>query len=60
MTYALPGNRLTWNVAVPWPEADLRRLGNQRYITANGGPGDSQGKLDRWAKHTLSLFGIGS
>ncbi|KAK9901587.1 hypothetical protein WJX75_003519 [Coccomyxa subellipsoidea] len=47
MTYALSGNRLTWNVAVPWAEADLTRLGNQRYITENGGAGDPQGKLNR-------------
>ncbi|CAL8467996.1 g7534 [Coccomyxa elongata] len=47
MTYALSGNRLTWNVAVPWAAEDLGRLGNQRYITENGGAGDPQGKLDR-------------
>ena len=47
MTYALSGNRLTWNVAVPWAEADLTRLGNQRYIVENGSTGDPRGKLDR-------------
>lgn len=47
MTYALSGNRLTWNVAVPWAAEDLGRLGNQRYITENSGAGDPQGKLDR-------------
>ena len=24
MTYALPDGRLTWNVAVAWPEAEVR------------------------------------
>ena len=24
MTYALPDGRLTWNVAVAWPEAEAR------------------------------------
>ena len=28
MTYALPDGRLTWNVAVAWPEAEVQpRLG---------------------------------
>ena len=47
MTYALSGDRLTWNVAVPWAAEELGRLGNQRYITEDGGAGDPKGKLDR-------------
>ncbi len=29
MTYALPDGRLTWNVAVAWPEAEVRTLFNR-------------------------------
>jgi hypothetical protein len=49
MAHALAGGRLTWNVAVPWPEADLPRLGNRRYILVDGEAGeeDPRGKLDR-------------
>ncbi|KAK9845839.1 hypothetical protein WJX81_003900 [Elliptochloris bilobata] len=67
MTYALPDGRLTWNVAAAWPEAEVGRLGNLRYITAGHEEGTPQQKLDRclgalgeseggWPDHVLDLL----
>jgi hypothetical protein len=52
MTYALSGERLTWNVAVPWPAEHLEQLGSRRYVSLAGDAGegsrqDPQAKLDR-------------
>lgn len=58
MTYALSGNRLTWNVAVPWPAQNLDQLGSRRYIAQSdnsAGAADPDGKQDRWASICLSL-----
>lgn len=55
MAHALGDGRLTWNVAVPWPAAELHRLGNRRYILVDADDKDGrpaeipQAKLDRYA-----------
>ena len=59
MTYALSGNRLTWNVAVPWPSENLDQLGSRRYIAQaddTDGVADPAGKRNRWACACTSLF----
>lgn len=59
MTYALSGNRLTWNVAVPWPFEKLDQLGSRRYIAQaddTNGAADPAGKRNRWACACTFLF----
>ena len=59
MTYALSGNRLTWNVAVPWPFERLDQLGSRRYIAQaddTNGAADPAGKRNRWACACLFSF----
>lgn len=59
MTYALSGNRLTWNVAVPWPSENLDQLGSRRYIAQaddTDGVADPAGKRNRWACACTSLL----
>lgn len=50
---ARSGNRLTWNVAVPWPAEALEQLGSRRYVSEAGddhtAKPDPQAKLDRCA-----------
>ncbi len=53
MTYALSGNRLTWNVAVPWPFEKLDQLGSRRYIAQAD---DSAASADPSGKHRRSVI----
>lgn len=52
MTYALSGNRLTWNVAVPWPFEKLDQLGSRRYIAQAN---DSAASADPSGKRRRSV-----
>ena len=65
MTYALSGNRLTWNVAVPWPFEKLDQLGSRRYIAQaddSAASADPSGKRRRSVQYphvtvsTISVF----